>query len=206
MTVRTIESYGWTKPTAEGKANFEQALSDLAKMTSIDVGTNSYKSSECGGFSYGLYPAFLRALYYEPNVTLTGKGITYFGLGNWYIPDSREMERLIYYRINSTITDNTLTENSWNGTTVGRDVSGQGWNVFNANAFANIDFLKDTSSQITSVSTVQGEGLAYGYISYYGSNSTPKWGNECFESWTSPCARDVAHSISPVCRIELIES
>lgn len=206
MTVRAIESYGWTKPTAEGKANFEQALSDLAKMTSIDVGTNSYKSSECGGFSYGLYPAFLRALYYEPNVTLTGKGITYFGLGNWYIPDSREMERLIYYRINSTITDNTLTENSWNSTTVGRDVSGQGWNVFNANAFANIDFLKDTSSQITSVSTVQGEGLSYGYVSYYGNNSTPRWSNECYESWDSPCARDVAHNISPVCRIELIES
>jgi hypothetical protein len=109
---------------------------DLGKLLTIDIGNNSYKSSECGGFYYALYPAFLKALYYEPNVELTGKGETYFGVGNWYIPDSREMERLIYYRINSSISDNATTEKSWNSINAStNDVSGKGYNIFKADAF-----------------------------------------------------------------------
>lgn len=203
MTVTALESDGWTKPTAEGKANFEQAIIDLSNMLTIDVGNISYKSSECNGFLYALYPAFLKALYYEPNVELSDKGETYFGIGNWYLPDSRELERLIYYRINSSITDTSLTELAWNNTTAStNDVSGKGLNVFSSDAFNNIKFLSDTAAQISSASTVEGEGLAYGILNYY-SSSTPQWNNSCYEYYSSACQRDVAHNISPVCRIVL---
>ena len=205
MTVRSLEDYGWTKPTAAGKANFNKVVRDLKNMLSIDVGTISYKQADCGGFLYGIYPAFLSALYYEPDLELQGKGITYFGVGNWYVPDSRELERLIYYRINSSITDNATTENYWNKTKAStNDVSGKKLNIFTDNAFANIDFLKDTQAQISSVGNVEGEGLTYGQISYYG-DSTPQWGIACFDNWNVTCSRDTAHNISPVCRIELTE-
>ena len=206
MSVRFIESDDWSKPTPQGKANFEQVLSDLNNMTTIDVGNISYKSSECGGFLFGLYPAFLKALYYEPQVALSEKGEMYFGIGNWYIPDSREMERLIYYRINSSITDDSLTENAWNNKEASsNDVSGKQLNVFSNDAFSNIKFLgEDTGSQITSVGGVEGEGLTYGITNYW--STTPSWGKECTEWYTLSCARDVAHIISPVCRIILTEN
>ena len=174
-------------------------------MLNIDANGSSYSSSECGGFTYALYPAFLKALYYTPNVALSGNGETYFGVGNWYIPDGREVERIIYYRLHSTITDNALTENAWNNTTAsGRDVSGQGLNIFTSNAFSNIKFLSDSGSQITSIGNAEGEGLTYGQINWY-SNSTPQWNHDCIEYYGNDCARDIAHNISPVCRLELIE-
>ena len=103
-------------------------------------------------------------MYYQPDdVELTGKGETYFGIGNWYIPDSREIERIIYFRINSSIQDSVLTENHWNDTKAsGKDVSGNGVNIFKDEAFNNINFLKDTAPQISSKGTANGEILAYG--------------------------------------------
>jgi hypothetical protein len=205
MSVTALESDGFDKPTADGKAKFEQAMSDLNNMLNIDAGSSSYSSADCGGFTYALYPGFLKALYYSPNVALTGKGETYFGIGNWYVPDGREIERLIYYRIHSTITDNALTENAWNNTEAsGHDVTGKGLNVFTNNAFSNIKFLSDTGSQITSIGNNDGEGLTYGQINYF--ESVPKWNHDCSEFAGNDCARDIAHNISPVCRLELIES
>ena len=207
MSVTALESENFDKPTAAGKANFEQAMADLNNMLNIDVGGSSYSSIDCGGFTYALYPAFLKALYYSPNVALSGKGETYFGIGNWYVPDGREVERIIYYRIHSAITDNSLTENAWNNTDAsGRDVAGKGLNIFTSNTFSNIKFLSDTNSQITSIGNAEGECLTYGQINYYGS-STPQWNQDCSEYYyRTDCARDVAHNISPVCRLELIES
>ena len=206
MSVTALEADGFDKPTAAGKANFEQAMADLNNMLNIDAGGSSYSSIDCGGFTYALYPGFLKALYYSPNVTLTGKGETYFGIGNWYVPDGREIERLIYYRIHSTITDNSLTENAWNNTAAsGRDVTGKGLNIFTTDAFSNIKFLSDTGSQITSIGNADGEGLTYGQLNYYGSN-TPQWSHDCSEYSGNDCARDIVHNISPVCRLELIES
>jgi hypothetical protein len=113
-------------------------------MSYISAGGEKFHSSACNGFTYALYPAFLSALYYKPNVELTGKGETYFGLGNWYVPDSREVERLIYYRINSSITDKSLTELSWNATeAIDNNVSGKNLNIFKTDAFSEIAFLKD---------------------------------------------------------------
>lgn len=176
-------------------------------MLTIEINAVSYKYTECGGFNFALYPAFLKALYYEPNtnIPLSGKGETYFGLGNWYIPDTREMERLIYYRINSSITDNSLTELAWNNTTAStNDVSGKGYNVFNSNTFSSIAFLKDQGAQITSVGTSEGEGYTYSVPDYY--QSSPQWHVDCSEYGGSTCARDLSHNISPVCRIILTEA
>ena len=90
--------------------------------------------------------AFLKALYYEPNTTvpLSGKGLTYFGLGNWYVPDARELERMIYYRINSAITSDVSSESAWNSTEAqDKDVSKKNLNVFTSNTFNSIAFLQD---------------------------------------------------------------
>lgn len=204
ISLNDLESDEFDKPTENGKVNFENAMVKLNNMLNIDVGNLSYSSAECGGFIYALYPGFLKALYYSPNVTLSGKGETYFGIGNWYVPNGREVERIIYYRIHSTITDDSLTENAWNNTKASeRDVTGKGLNIFTSDAFSNIKFLSDTGSQITSISNNEGEGLTYGQINYY--NSTPQWNQDCAEYGSNDCARDIAHNISPVCRLELIE-
>ena len=203
--VKALEDEGWVKPTAEGKAKFEQAITELNNKLSIDVGNVSYKSSESNGFLFALYPAFLKALYYEPDLELTGKGETYFGIGNWYVPDSREVERMIYYRINSSITDNALTELAWNNTTASaNDVSGKGYNIFTSDAFNNINFLKDTGSQVTSVGTSDGECLVYGRLDSY--QTTIQWHNDCYDWYSLECARDEVHNVSPVCRIVLTEA
>jgi hypothetical protein len=111
LSYNSLESENWSKPTKEGKERFEQILLELGSKLTIDVGTSSFKSSNCGGFLYAMYPAFLKALYYEPqtNIPLSGKGIDQFGIGNWYIPDSRELELIIYHRINSAISNSSQT-------------------------------------------------------------------------------------------------
>ena len=206
ISFNTLETDGWSKPTQEGKQRFEQVMVELKNTLSIDVGTTSYKQTQCGTFTYALYPAFLKALYYTPNVTLTGKGETYFGVGNWYIPDSRELERIIYYRINSAIENEALSEQAWNSTTaLNKDITGKGLDVFTSNTFSAIALLGNTNAQISSVGTVEGEGLAYGQ-SWWDSSSGPMWRNMCYEyDSENMCARDVNHNISPVCRIELTE-
>jgi hypothetical protein len=206
ITISELENENFDKPTAEGKQRFEQVLNSINKMNNIEVGTNSYSNSDCGGFNYALYPAFLKALYYEPesSVELSGKGINYFGVGNWYVPDGREVERIIYYRINSAIYDNALTETHWNATEASeKDITGKGLNKFTKDAFSNIKFLSDVGTQVTSVGTVEGEALAYGNLSR---NSTPTWAIDWNEYYSPDCGRDIAHNISPVCRLELIES
>jgi hypothetical protein len=205
ITVSELESENFDKPTVEGKQRFKQVLTAVSDMNTIEVGSISYSSGDCGGFTYALYPAFLKALYYEPElkIGLSGKGSTYFGVGNWYIPDGRELERIIYYRINSAIYDNALTEDHWNATDASeKDITGKGLNVFTKDAFANIKFLGDKGTQVTSVSTVEGEALAYGLLSR---NSTPTWAKDWNEYYSSDCGRDIVHNISPVCRLELIE-
>jgi hypothetical protein len=124
-----------------------------------------------------MYPAFLKALYYEPNTkpALSDKGIAYFGVGNWYVPDSRELERMIYYRINSAIENGSLSEEAWNSTvSVNKDVSGKKLNVFTPNTFSAIAFLKDSGSQISAVGNNEGESLAYGEV-WWDGNNTPGW-------------------------------
>ena len=206
FTVTGLELDDFDKPTAAGKANFEQALTEINSMLNIEAGTSSYSSADCGGFNFALYPAFLKALYYAPNLELTGKGETYFGIGNWYVPDTREIERIIYYRINSSISDTASSKFAWNNTSAsGKDVSGKGRNKFNADAFANITFLKDTGAQVTSFGTNEGACQAYGTLGYWG-DSEPQWSNSVSEGSSTACARDVSHNITPVCRVELIES
>ncbi len=193
--------------TKDGKERFESALNILKSIPNINVGNESYGVTACNGFHYALYPAFLKALYYEPNLSLSGKGEDYFGLGNWYIPDSREMERLIYYRINSTITNAISTEHHWNSTDISNtDVSGQGYNIFNQDAFDNIKFLERSStSYITSEGNNEGEGLTYHDQGTWYGDLEPNWYQECVEDYNNLCARDIAHNISPVCRIVLTE-
>ena len=116
------------------------------------------------------------------------------------------MERLIYYRINSSITDTSLTENNWNATASSKKgVSGKNYNIFSEDTFSNIKFLKDTNPQVTSVGTVEGESLVYSAnFNYY--NQQPGWHKECSEGYVNVCARDMSHNISPVCRIVLTEA
>ena len=133
----------------------------------------------------------MKALYYEPTpiVALSGNGETYFGLGNWYVPDDREMERLIYYRINSSISNSNTTELAWNNraenvtfdpkTHKSNDVSGKGYNIFTEDAFNNISFLKDSNAQVTSVGTSDGEAYTYGVP--YGYQTSPQWFTDCSE-------------------------
>lgn len=202
ITVTGLESDDFDKPTAQGKANFEKALQELKVLGSIEVSGVNYTNEACGGFNYALYPAFLKALYYEPNVSLSGYGIDYFGIGNWYVPDARELEKIIFYRINSSILDDGATEYAWNNTSAtGIDVSEKDYNVFSQDAFDNISFLGDTLVQIASKSSPQGEGYVYGVAN---GETDPKWHMECGD-YATACARDVKHNISPVCRIELIE-
>ena len=177
---------------------------ELNRKNSITVGNSEYAASECGGFTYALFPAFLKALYYSPE-NLSGKGESYFGIGNWYIPDSKEVERLIYYRINSSITSNASSEVAWNNITASnRDVSDKGLNVFNSDTFANIAYLSYQGWQITSESTLNGEALMYGKSSW--ESGYPQW-YISVPSWEpSRCARDLSYNVSPVCRIVLVES
>lgn len=187
--------------TLDGKNRFEYILNQLKNKNQISIGTSSYSNNECDGFLYALYPAFLKALYYVPN-NLSGKGENYFGLGKWYIPNSEELERIIYYRIMSSINNESGSENLWNATNASDlDVSDSNLNIFTKDAFNNIMFLKDTSSQITSEGNEDGEGLTYGIDYYY--NSSPGWMEQCPEYYYQQCARDENHNISPVCRIEI---
>ena len=211
-SVTSLEESGFEKPTIEGRSRFEQVLSDFAgivKLEKVNGTTHDYEKKECGGsFLYGLYPAFLKALYYTPNVYLTEKGSEYFGIGNWYVPNSLEIERIIYYRINSAISKGANSEDYWNSTThVGINVSGDELNklnVFTRNAFENIKLLGNTSSLISSEENGEGEGegLAYGY-EYW--SSRPSWINQC-NDYYSTCGRDQKHVISPVCRVVLTKS
>ena len=210
VSISSLESYGWTKPTLEGKARYEQALEELRSKNFVQLSaTSSYTKQECGNFLYGLFPAFLSALYYQPswdNIELSGKGVDYFGIGNWYVPDTREMERLIYYRINSSILNKASTELAWNNTkATGVDVSKKELNVFSVDAFSYIAFLGDNGPQITSETFEDGEGYTYCQSTAYG-QTDPQWNMTCHEYYDKYCARDIEHNISPVCRIELIES
>ena len=77
-------------------------------------------------------------------------------------------------------------------------------NIFSADTFANIAYLSDTGSQITSEGSADGAGLAYGRSSW--SSSPPQWSSYVYDYEPTMCARDVSHNISPVCRIVLVES
>lgn len=189
--------------TNEGKDRFLQVLKEINNLSQITVSNQTYYKTACNGFNYGLFPAFLHALYYEPNVELTGKGKEYFGLGNWYIPDTRELERIIYYRINSCISNSTSTEDHWNSTVAsGVDVSQKGLNVFNADAFNNIQFLKDTGSQISSVSGINSDGCSYAYgINHI--DQDPIWNIYVSEYYNNISGRDQNRNITPVCKITL---
>ena len=208
LPVTSLEDEGWTKPTHTGKQRLEQVLTQLKNISIIEFGDNkAYKQKDCGTYAYAVYPAFLKALYYEPNTTvpLSGKGLTYFGLGNWYVPDARELERMIYYRINSAITSDVSSESAWNSTEAqDKDVSKKNLNVFTSNTFNSIAFLQDEEAQISSVGNTLGEGLAYGTGSW-STNYRTQWQDECdmYQAYNM-CARDQNHNISPVCRIELI--
>jgi hypothetical protein len=203
LSITALEADGFTKPTATGKSNFEKALKELAQMSVLEIGTSTYSATECGGFLYALYPGFLRALYYSPNESLTGKGEEYFSVGNWYVPTAKEMELLIYYRINSAITNTASTELDWNAVEAsGKDVTGQDLNIFKTDAFNSIKFLSDTKSQITADSTGEGSGYAYGKMQY---DTAPIWHMERQEYFGVDCGRDANHNISPICRIELVE-
>jgi hypothetical protein len=157
---------------------------------------------------YAIYPAFLKALYYQPftpknnetpEYSLSDKGITYFGRGNWYVPDTRELEKLIYYRINSAISSDINSELAWNKTGASKIEVQKGHGIFKDVAFENIAFLTDSGPQITSVGVSGGIGYTY----YIGDNSnTPSW-HSSEGTWETNCGRDVSHNIYPVCRIVL---
>lgn len=219
LTVTTLEEYGWTVPTKTGKLKFEQALEEVSAISTLNVNGSVFRTGKQEGgldsFKYCLYPAFLKALYYAPNVTLSGKGSEYFDVGNWYVPDSREVERIIYYRINSSSENTATSKSSWNntkpsittinGVEVYTDIGGKGYNVFKKDAFAYIKFLTDSNRQITSEGTDNGEALTYGH-NLDNSQSDPIWSSYC-SSWRGiSCARDIEHNISPVCRIILTET
>lgn len=208
ISVSSLESSDFQKPTAEGKVLFDKVLQEFSTITKIDdVGstTNDYTSQECGGsFTYALYPAFLKALYFTPSVVFEEKGEKYFGVGNWYIPDSKELERIIYYRINSAITNTTNTYEAWNATSyVNNDATGRGLNIFKQDAFTNIKFLNYTgyvmSSEVTGESN--GQGLLYGYLNY--TSEPPQWIS--YSSYGGQ-GRDFNHKIAPVCRVVLTKS
>ena len=203
LSITSLEADGFTKPTVAGKNNFEKALQEMTQVSYLDIGTSTYTTADCGNFLYALYPGFLKALYYSPNKSLIGKGEEYFSVGNWYIPTAKEMELLIYYRINSAITNTGSTELDWNEVVASKqDVSGQGLNIFKQDAFNNIKFLSDKNSQITANSTGEGSGYAYGLMSY---DPNPRWHNDRQEYYGQDCGRDENHNISPICRIELVE-
>jgi hypothetical protein len=63
-----------------------------------------------------LHPLALKVSVFSPS-NLTGKGIEYYGKGNWYIPSTDELELLVWFRIRSTATDRTTeTEAYWDST------------------------------------------------------------------------------------------
>jgi hypothetical protein len=191
--------------TAEGKQRFDTILTKLKGLTEITVNGNTYKRTSCGSFILALYPAFLSALYYTPD-KLSDKGLDYFGLGKWYVPDTREMERLIFYRINSAISNTTNTQDAWNSTAAATiPITGNANALFNSTVFDNIQFLKDTKMQVTSVSSDLGECYTYGKTES-SAYPTPLWRNTVNTSYSSSpqfTGRDYNHNIYPVCRIEL---
>jgi hypothetical protein len=151
------------------------------------------------------------ALYYEPE-NLTEKGKDYFGLGNWYIPDTDEITNLIIYRINSSMSNTTSTEDMWNATVAAPESSTGAiakYKVFKSDAFDNIAFLKDSSPRITSICNSDGECYTY-HREYNSASYKPKWllGISAYEWYSSSYqgkyrAKDEPQKIYPVCRIEL---
>lgn len=189
--------------TDVGKNNFKNILELLNNKPSINVNNQSYTTAQCGSFLYALYPAFLKALYYEPSVELSGKGKEFFGLGKWYVPNSLELSNIIIYRINSSIINNSNTEHNWNSTNSSDQTFNEELNVFSQDAFNNIKFLQDTQEQISSECDYDGNGLTY--CEYYSGNQyVPGWKQGIDNYWENHCGRDMNHNISPVCRIELI--
>lgn len=202
-----------SKLTEEGKTRFQKALQAVSNIASITTDTGTYTKASCGRFDYALYPAYLMALYYEPD-NLTEKGKDYFGLGNWYIPDTDETTNLIIYRINSSMSNTTNTEDMWNATAAATESSTGAiakYKVFKSDAFDNIAFLKDSSPRITSVCNSDGECYTY-HREYNSSSYKPKWllGISAYDWYSSSYqgkyrAKDEPQKIYPVCRIELIK-
>lgn len=201
-----------TNITYAGKERLNDVLTILNSYTQVSVNSGSvYTLTDCGRFDYAVYPAFLQALYYEP-ANLTGKGLERFGLGKWYVPEPYELEMLIYYRINSAISNTAQTSYQfWNATKSSGVSVLNNYNIFTSDAFNNIAFLKDTKGQLTSASTDEGECFAYG--TWW--NHSYNWESdlsvsEChyniyYSSYSGSSGRDVPHSIYPVCRIELVK-
>ena len=198
-----IEPDDFTTLSYEGKSNFEEAYDKLDGLEKLIVSGENYSKSVCTTFTYALFPAFLAALYYEPK-NLSGKGITYFGLGNWYVPDSREIERVIYYRINSTIENTASTQGNWNSVlkkALVNYVGIPGSAIFGLDAFNNIDMLGDEGPQVSSVGTDKGVSLTYGYNLIY--DDRIGWRDDVYWEYYDPCSRDYNHKITPICRIVL---
>ena len=191
--------------TYEGKNNFNLVMKEFDSLKTIKLGQETFEQENCIDFKCALFPAFLSAMYFIPN-DLSDKGMDYFGLGNWYLPSAYEIERIVYYRIHSCMTNATDTQKYWNSTTPNTsDPGGKEHNVFKQTAFNNIDLLKYEANLISSThSSEKGESYSYGYNSY-DANSIG-WMANCM-NWNAVVrpGMDRNNTFFPVCRIELIK-
>ena len=187
--------------TKTDKNVYKNIYNDLNSVSSINVDGNNYTREQVGSFIYNLYPAIINTLYYESE-NLSGKGIDYYKIGNWYAPTSHDLSLLIHYRINSSITNNTNTHLYWNSISH-KDNTSQ-FNIFNNNTFGQISFLKNTNNIPSIECNESGQSYYYGVPPYSNSDYTPSWTYN-YQQWYSNDMglRDQEIKIFPCCRIIL---
>ena len=152
-----------------------------------------------------LHPLALKVSVFSPS-NLTGKGIEYYGKGNWYIPSTNELELLIWFRIRSTATDRTTeTEAYWDSTQYNN-----GNSIFSDKSVYFDAFLSPTTTMIAANVSTSNKNFVYGEVSYYaGSSYTTKYGwfnnyiqdYYWYEGYHPSCRRDMKYSIAPCCTI-----
>ena len=191
-----------------GKDRLNNVLTTLQNISSnsyVYINDIGYSKSNLGAVELALFPAFLLAMYYEPQALTDALGKQYYGLGNWYLPDVDELSLIIYHRINSSMTNTTATEKLWNSTVANlNDPEGKGRNYFKSEAFATIALLQYSESLISSVAVSDKNGVGYAY-GVYESQQSPQWYGAyyAFGSMGRMSGRDYQHTVFPVCRIEL---
>ena len=150
-----------------------------------------------------IHPLAFRTSLFSPE-NLTGKGLTYYSKGNWYIPSIEELELLIWSRIRSTAKNtSTNTETYWDSTEYSK-----GDSIFSDKYMYFNSFL--TSTMLAANVSTSNKNFVYGEVTYYQTSTITRYGwfynyLENSYSWSGEyntnCRRDVKYSIAPCCNI-----
>ena len=209
----------------KGFMNSQQALTNTWTEDNFDeifakyneyANTHMHNSGTPYSYHMVTHPLAIRTSVFEPK-NLSGKGLTYYAKGNWYIPSKSEIELLVWYRIISTITSEEAsvkdTAAYWNDTTYSAGNSSLSiFSKINSIADSNFNFeclrewdlltaklAADNNNFIYEEHTYYSSSSITRYGWHYTYSSTPTW----YQTAHVKCLRDKQYTIAPCCSIEV---